>query len=80
MIVEEPFEFGETPGDQLPKGRRHVDMAASDLGGNVEISQPGETIVTNNGVTVIGADNLPAEMPTSASSAYARNISALVLR
>jgi NAD(P) transhydrogenase subunit alpha len=56
-----------------------VDMAASDLGGNVEISQPGETIVTNNGVTVIGADNLPAEMPTSASSAYARNISALLL-
>jgi H+-translocating NAD(P) transhydrogenase subunit alpha len=56
-----------------------VDMAASDLGGNVEISQPGETIVTNNGVTVIGADKLPAEMPTSASSAYARNISALLL-
>ena len=56
-----------------------VDMAASDLGGNVEISQPGETIVTNNGVTIIGAGNLPAQMPTSASSAYARNISALLL-
>ena len=55
-----------------------VDMAASDLGGNVEISQPGETIVTNNGVTVIGAGNLPAQMPTSASTAYARNISALL--
>ncbi len=56
-----------------------VDMAASDLGGNVEISQPGETIVTNNGVTVIGAGDLPARMPTSASNAYARNISALLL-
>lgn len=56
-----------------------VDMAASDLGGNVEISQPGETIVTNNGVTIIGAGNLPAQMPTSASNAYARNISALLL-
>jgi NAD(P) transhydrogenase subunit alpha len=56
-----------------------VDMAASDLGGNVEISQPGETIVTTNGVTVIGAANLPAQMPTSASNAYARNISALLL-
>lgn len=56
-----------------------VDMAASDLGGNVEISQPGETIVTNNGVTVIGAGNLPAQMPTSASNAYARNIGALLL-
>jgi NAD(P) transhydrogenase subunit alpha len=56
-----------------------VDMAASDLGGNVEISQPGKTIVTNNGVTVIGAGNLPAAMPTSASNAYARNIGALLL-
>jgi H+-translocating NAD(P) transhydrogenase subunit alpha len=56
-----------------------VDMAASDLGGNVEVSQPGETIVTNNGVTVIGAGNLAAQMPTSASNAYARNISALLL-
>ena len=56
-----------------------VDMAASDLGGNVEISQPGETIVTNNGVTIIGAGNLPAQMPTSASNAYARNISALLV-
>jgi NAD(P) transhydrogenase subunit alpha len=56
-----------------------VDLAASDLGGNVEISRPGETIVTNNGVTVIGAGNLPAAMPTSASDAYARNISALLL-
>jgi H+-translocating NAD(P) transhydrogenase subunit alpha len=55
-----------------------VDMAASELGGNVEISQPGETIVTNNGVTVIGAGNLAAQMPTSASNAYARNISALL--
>jgi NAD(P) transhydrogenase subunit alpha len=29
-------------------------------------------------VTVIGAGNLPAQMPTSASTAYARNISALL--
>jgi NAD(P) transhydrogenase subunit alpha len=56
-----------------------VDMAASDLGGNVEISRPGETIVTNNGVTVIGAGNLPAAMPTSASAAYARNISTMLV-
>lgn len=56
-----------------------VDMAASPLGGNVEISKPGETIVTTNGVTVIGAGSLPSEMPTSASVAYARNISALLL-
>src|SRR6266545_648008 len=37
-----------------------VDLAASPLGGNVSGSQPGRTVVTDDGVTVIGADNLPA--------------------
>lgn len=56
-----------------------VDMAASDLGGNVEVSRPDETFVTDNGVTVIGAGTLPSQMATSASNAYSRNISALLL-
>lgn len=56
-----------------------VDMAASALGGNVELSQAGETIVTDNGVTIIAPDNLPATMPAGASAFYARNISALLL-
>jgi hypothetical protein len=56
-----------------------VDMAASDLGGNVELSKPGETIVTDNGVTIIAPTNLPATMPAGASAFYARNISALLL-
>jgi len=56
-----------------------VDMGASALGGNVARSRPGETIVTANGITIIGADNLPATMPTAASNAYSRNISALLL-
>ena len=56
-----------------------VDMGASPLGGNVSGSRPGETVVTDNGITIIGADNLPASMPTAASAAYSRNISALLL-
>ncbi len=56
-----------------------VDMAASSLGGNVELSRAGETIVTDNGVTIIAPDNLPATMPAGASAFYARNISALLL-
>jgi NAD(P) transhydrogenase subunit alpha len=56
-----------------------VDMAASALGGNVELSKAGETIVTGNGVTIIAPDNLPATMPAGASLFYARNISALLL-
>jgi H+-translocating NAD(P) transhydrogenase subunit alpha len=55
-----------------------VDMGASALGGNVTGSSPGETVVTGNGITIIGADNLPATTPTAASSAYSRNVSALL--
>ncbi len=56
-----------------------VDMGASALGGNVSGSRPGETVVTGNGITIIGADNLPASMPTAASNAYSRNISTLLM-
>jgi len=56
-----------------------VDMAASALGGNVELSRAGETIVTDNAVTILAPDNLPATMPAGASAFYARNISALLL-
>jgi H+-translocating NAD(P) transhydrogenase subunit alpha len=56
-----------------------VDMGASALGGNVAGSAPGRTVVTPNGVTIIGATNLPATVPTAASNAFSRNISALLL-
>jgi H+-translocating NAD(P) transhydrogenase subunit alpha len=56
-----------------------VDMGASTLGGNVEGSRPDETIVTENGVTIIGAGALASSVPTAASNAYSRNISALLL-
>jgi NAD(P) transhydrogenase subunit alpha len=56
-----------------------VDMGSSPLGGNVAGSEPGKTIVTPNGVTIIGAQNLPASVPTASSNAYSRNISALLL-
>lgn len=55
-----------------------VDMGASALGGNVDGSRPGETVVTENGVTVIGAGSLPSTMPAAASSMYARNVSSLL--
>jgi NAD(P) transhydrogenase subunit alpha len=69
---------GEAVGLMKP-GSVIVDMAASDLGGNVELSKAGKTIESPNGVTVIAPDNLPASMAAGASSFYARNISALLL-
>ena len=65
--------------DKMKPGSVIVDMAASSLGGNVELSKVGETIETSNAVTIIAPDNLPASMPAGASAFYARNISALLL-
>jgi NAD(P) transhydrogenase subunit alpha len=56
-----------------------VDMAASALGGNCELSRAGETIVTANDVTILAPQNLPATLPISASQFYARNMAELVL-
>jgi NAD(P) transhydrogenase subunit alpha len=55
-----------------------VDLAASDLGGNVAGSVPEATVVTAEGVTVVGAGNLAAAVPRAASTAYARNVVALL--
>jgi len=73
LLVTEDAIKAMTPGSVI------VDMGASALGGNVTGSRPGETVVTGNGVTIVGADNLPATVPTAASNAYSRNISALLL-
>ena len=55
-----------------------VDMASSELGGNVEGSVPGESHVTAGGVTVIGAANLAARVPTAASDAFSQNMTAVI--
>jgi NAD(P) transhydrogenase subunit alpha len=73
VLVTAEAVAGMKPGSVI------VDMAASALGGNVELSRAGETVVTDNGVTIIAPDNLPATMPAGASAFYARNLSSLVL-
>ena len=56
-----------------------VDMAASELGGNCELSKPGKIVTSPNGVEIHAPLNLPASMPTGASIFYSRNISNLLL-
>jgi H+-translocating NAD(P) transhydrogenase subunit alpha len=73
LLVTEDALKALSPGSVI------VDMAASALGGNVTGSAPGKTVVTGNGVTIVGAENLPATVPTASSNAYSRNISALLL-
>jgi NAD(P) transhydrogenase subunit alpha len=74
-----PLLITEDAVKAMAAGSVIVDMGASPLGGNVAGSVPGETVVTENGVTIIGAQNLPSTVPTASSSAYSRNISALLL-
>ena len=55
-----------------------VDLGSGPLGGNVEGSRPGDTVTSANGVTIIGAGHLPASVPMAASTAYSRNVAALL--
>jgi NAD(P) transhydrogenase subunit alpha len=55
-----------------------VDLAARADGGNVAASRAGRTVVTDNGVTVIGLPDLAAQVPVAASEALSRNVSALL--
>jgi NAD(P) transhydrogenase subunit alpha len=50
-----------------------VDLAA-ESGGNCELTVAGETVVTPNGVKILGPRNLPAELARHASQMYARNL------
>lgn len=50
-----------------------VDMAAAN-GGNVEGTVPGEAVVTERGVTIIGYTDLPGRLPAQASQLYSTNL------
>lgn len=59
--------------DSMKRGAIIVDLAA-ERGGNCELTKPGETVVTDNGVKIIGTLNYPATVPVNASGLYARNL------
>jgi NAD(P) transhydrogenase subunit alpha len=54
-----------------------VDLAAPQ-GGNCEWTKPGEKVVSNNGVIILGYLNLPSLMPVDSSQMYSRNILAFL--
>ncbi len=59
--------------EAMKAGSVVVDLA-SDAGGNCELTKPGESIVTPNGVRVLGWRNWPGRIAVAASSLYARNL------
>jgi NAD(P) transhydrogenase subunit alpha len=54
-----------------------VDLAAVE-GGNCALTRPGERHVTAAGVLVVGATNLPSEVPVHASQMASRNLERLL--
>jgi NAD(P) transhydrogenase subunit alpha len=62
----------EMVADMRP-GSVIVDLAA-EQGGNCEGCRPGETVVTENGVTILGHLNMPSRIAVDASQLYAKNL------
>jgi NAD(P) transhydrogenase subunit alpha len=71
LLLNDEAVGGMQPGSVI------IDMAA-ETGGNAAPTKAGETVVTDNGVKVIGPVNLPSEMATDASALYAKNLSNLL--
>lgn len=71
LLVTADMVKGMRPGSVI------VDLAA-ESGGNVELTKAGEDVDVN-GVTIIGAENVPSTMPLHASQLYARNVANLLL-
>lgn len=67
-----PITIPETAVRSFKKGSVIVDMNA-DVGGNCELTAPGETVV-RHGVKIIGIKNLAGTIPSSASMLYSNNI------
>ena len=66
-LVTEAMVASMKPGSVI------VDIA-SDAGGNVATTKPGEAITTANGVKVLGYSNWPGRIAGASSALYARNL------
>ena len=63
--------------ESMKPGAVIVDLAA-ERGGNTELTVPGQTIETPNGVKIAGPLNLAGSIAVNASSLYAKNLLAFV--
>jgi NAD(P) transhydrogenase subunit alpha len=66
-LITAEMVAGMKPGSVI------VDMAAAN-GGNVIGTRPGEVVVTDNGVTIIGYTDLPGRLPAQSSQLYGTNL------
>ncbi|WP_258115332.1 NAD(P) transhydrogenase subunit alpha [Levilactobacillus yiduensis] len=64
--------------DAAKAGTLFIDLAASDLGGNVAGSQPDKTVTTAQQAQIIGAGDMASQLPASASDMFAKNVQAVL--
>jgi NAD(P) transhydrogenase subunit alpha len=67
VIITKEMVAAMKPGSLI------VDLAA-ETGGNVEGTQPGQEVMTENGVLIIGPDTLEANVPQHASQMFSANL------
>ena len=70
-LVSEDMVSTMKPGSVL------IDLAV-ERGGNVAGAKPGEIVITDKGVKIVGHLNVPGRLAATASSLYARNLFAFV--
>jgi H+-translocating NAD(P) transhydrogenase subunit alpha len=68
-----PRIISKSAVEAMGSGAVIVDLAA-ESGGNCELTVAGETVVTSNGVSILGPRNLPSELARHSSQMYARNL------
>ena len=84
VIVTTARIFGRPAPITVPKdavasfkdGAVIVDMNA-DVGGNCELTKPGEVVI-DHGVTIVGIENLPGTIASTASMLYSNNLTNFV--
>jgi NAD(P) transhydrogenase subunit alpha len=71
LLITEEAVAAMRPGSVI------VDLAA-EAGGNCALTKRDQTVISPNGVQILGQTNLPSTMPHHASQLYSRNVHALL--
>lgn len=72
-----PLLITEEAVGAMHAGAVIVDLAA-ETGGNCALTKRDQTVISANGVQILGQTNLPSTMPYHASQLYSRNVYALL--
>jgi len=72
-----PITIPATAVSSFKSGTVIVDMNA-DVGGNCELTKPGEVYTTDNGVIIVGTSNLPGTLANTASMLFSNNLTTFI--